>query len=1243
MFGNLFEEDEEGFSPVTVDKRVDKGKDAEPPPARGTVNLSGIRNQGGTCYLNSLLQTLLFTPEFREELFRLGPDELGCLEDKDKPEAKVRVIPLELQRLFAELLLLDQQTASTAQLTDSFGWTSREESSQHDVQELNRILFSALESSLVGTSGSDLIHRLYHGVVVNQIVCKECGNVSEREEDYLDLTVSVSGLGGLEEALWSMFVEEEVFDGNNLYRCSRCNVLVKATKSAKLRKLPPFLTVSLLRFSFDFAKCERFKETGRYTFPLSANLKPFCEQAEQPDSEYTYELFSVIIHKGGCHGGHYHVYIKDIDELGHWEMPEEEPKPKFPKAQAKVSEPVLVHEDPLSVLTTILSQEASRTVLVDQLGQKLLDKIGISWNKKFRKQHGPIGKFLQSQSDVFLLVSNGTRVTLKATTPTVAGGDAAPESQAAEEGPGAGDGPHWFDLNDSTVTPIHERDIQKQFQGKESAYMLFYRKAGLLRPQEAKQNRGYTVPPHLLQMAQEENVTLQQRRWGEYDASANTVQVRLHLAPQYRLENGALQPKAAAEDTVTLSFDRRRTVGDFRLAVYQMQDLWEGDMALTVARKLPAGLHLYNTLTDDAQSLYAVGVSDGSDLFVWNGREVSGAPLRMGCEWEPVLLTLLRACDEAAGDGGVAGSSALMPEPRGFPGGATLGALRQAVGPEDTLLCREESRPGCEGGGGSGWRVFPPADMQRTLKELALKDGDSLLVLEPQVFDTSLFSLTGDTVTVTTPSDCRWLQVESHLCAARGAQGEGGEDEGARKQAKISASGSTLLSEVKLSAIEELKLQDQFKGVPCCLRQADRTGKLLPPVREDMTVREAGIKLMTSLVLCPGAAPGPHQLFLYFTVSPPVGTEAEMEIIVEETITVKECLRLMLNAAGLEGECWHLRKMDWCEELGDALTDEDSSLGELSVAGGDTLVVTEGRLPPKGFLKMPVWLLMEQGDQGNHIGNDLDNHQGEPSTTGEGGCGAAMQFVGHVEISVEAALDDLKIQVLTLPPLHDLCVPSPAFLRVWLLESRRPGRILRGNLQPLQKLKLASGTELCVQRLQKEENLGPKELLLNVQIGIPGERSYYPSQEVVWDTGRDGSARGLRQAIAAHCSLCPDSLIIAKYCPEKYSWMVISSWTQQVSKRKKKKKTESLLGAPFHLRDGDVIGGKNLLIDSNREFSTPEDELGQQRLQEEAGTWAKGGQSGIVGPHLEVALECKGSRKSRKPEVALSINVGMFR
>lgn len=111
------------------------------------------------------------------------------------------------------------------------------------------------------------------------------------------------------------------------------------------------------------------------------------------------------------------------------------------------------------------------------------------------------------------------------------------------------------------------------------------------------------------------------------------MELRLHLAPSYRLENGALQPiTKELHGSTTLSFDRRKTVGDLRLAIYQvmwvffflalaikaeqndgiyffpsanmnafekMQELWEGDMALTVAKSLAAGLHLTNTLTGE--------------------------------------------------------------------------------------------------------------------------------------------------------------------------------------------------------------------------------------------------------------------------------------------------------------------------------------------------------------------------------------------------------------------------------------------------------------------------------------------------------------------------------------------------------------------------------------------------------------------------------------------------------------------
>uniref|UniRef100_A0A8C4EDD4 Ubiquitin carboxyl-terminal hydrolase n=1 Tax=Dicentrarchus labrax TaxID=13489 RepID=A0A8C4EDD4_DICLA len=947
MFGNLFEEEEEeGFASTSSRGRVAKGGE-EPPPPRGRSNLCGIKNQGGTCYLNSLLQTLLFTPEFREELFNLGPEELGCLEDKDKPGAKVRVIPLELQRLFSSLLLVDQQCASTANLTDSFGWNSSEGTNQHDVQELNRILFSALEHSLVGTTGSTFIHRLYHGTIVNSIVCKECGNVSQRQEDFLDLTVCVCGVSSLEDALWNMFVEEELFEGNNLYRCAQCDRLVTAAKSAKLRKLPPFMTMSLLRFSFDFAKCERYKETGRYSFPFTINLQPFCEQTDGEDSDYSYELFSVIIHKGGCYGGHYHVYIRDIDQLGHWEPPE-------------VCEPKLQEDDPLSVLTAIIAQEPSTSVLLDQLGQKLMDKIGSSWSKKFRKHYGPIGK-------VFLVSFPAEQTTNSdPSTPSDPGAD---EQQSKPEQEGS----HWFDLNDSTVTSIRESDIEKQFQGKESAYMLFYRKTQLHRPSEALNNPQYKVPLHLIQMAQEENIKMQQMR-EEFEATNNTVELRLHLAPSYRLENGALQPISREQNgSTTLSFDRRKTVGDLRLAIYQMQELWEGDMALTVAKSLPAGLHLYNTVTGESHE----------------------------CK--------------------------VPQEDRSF------------------------------------------------------------------------------TNVVTT----FWLWYSLQMTVS-----------------------------------------------PCTV--------------------QAFIQTLTCLLCWPGNIKCHTGIF---------------RIIYE----FLPCFFIILTTT---------------------FYSQDASLSELKISNGDSLVVTEGQLPPKQMLEA-----VTAGETESHPPPLCASNMAE------------LRSVGQVEISDEATLEDLKTQVLTLPALQDVCVPTTAFMRLWQLEERRLARILRGQQLTLRKMKLTSGTDLCVQQLLKEEDLGPKEVLLNIKMAVPGERCYYPPEELVWDASRDSSPRSLRTCLAAHYSLSPDSLLLAKHQPDKHTWEEISNWSQQVSKKKKKKKAESLLGAPFHLKDGDTVGIKNLLIDNNRDFVTVEDEQGQQRLRE-----GQAANSDGVGPQKKTGLT-----KSRKPEVALSINVGVFR
>lgn len=62
MLDGLFSEDD-----CVSTRHIEPSKFSihSPPRPRYQCGLAGISNQGATCYLNSLLQTLLLTPEFR--------------------------------------------------------------------------------------------------------------------------------------------------------------------------------------------------------------------------------------------------------------------------------------------------------------------------------------------------------------------------------------------------------------------------------------------------------------------------------------------------------------------------------------------------------------------------------------------------------------------------------------------------------------------------------------------------------------------------------------------------------------------------------------------------------------------------------------------------------------------------------------------------------------------------------------------------------------------------------------------------------------------------------------------------------------------------------------------------------------------------------------------------------------------------------------------------------------------------
>ena len=226
------------------------------------------------------------------------------------PKVKERRIPKELQILFARLQSADANAQSTKKLTDCFG-AGFSAGVQHDVHELNRILFDRIEKQLRGTKIQGMINHLYRGTVVNRIVCKSCGHKSEREEDFLDVSLIVGDFKNVEDSL-SAFVEDEELSGNNLYECGGCNKKCEALKGVRFRTLPPLLILSLSRFEYDKQTWQRVKNMKRFPFPrVLDNMSLYMDEPDK--SVDAYELFGVVIHRGREAGhGHYHAYLLDV-------------------------------------------------------------------------------------------------------------------------------------------------------------------------------------------------------------------------------------------------------------------------------------------------------------------------------------------------------------------------------------------------------------------------------------------------------------------------------------------------------------------------------------------------------------------------------------------------------------------------------------------------------------------------------------------------------------------------------------------------------------------------------------------------------------------------------------------------------------------------------------------------------------------------------------------------------------------
>ncbi|TYI80378.1 hypothetical protein E1A91_D05G083500v1 [Gossypium mustelinum] len=220
----------------------------------------GLKNQGATCYMNSLLQTLYHIPYFRKAVYHMPTTE------NDMPSGS---IPLALQSLFYKLQYSDSSVA-TKELTKSFGWDTYDSFMQHDVQELNRVLCEKLEDKMKGTVVEGTIQQLFEGHHMNYIECINVDYKSTRKESFYDLQLDVKGCRDV-YASFDKYVEVERLEGDNKYQAEQYG-LQDAKKGVLFIDFPPVLQLQLKRFEYDFMRDTMVKINDRYEFPLQLDL-----------------------------------------------------------------------------------------------------------------------------------------------------------------------------------------------------------------------------------------------------------------------------------------------------------------------------------------------------------------------------------------------------------------------------------------------------------------------------------------------------------------------------------------------------------------------------------------------------------------------------------------------------------------------------------------------------------------------------------------------------------------------------------------------------------------------------------------------------------------------------------------------------------------------------------------------------------------------------------------------------------
>jgi len=273
---------------------------------RSFCGYSGLRNLSNTCYLNSLFTQLYMNVGFRRFI-------LNARITNPRSQQLLR----ETQILFANLQDSRRRFVDPQNCVDQI--TTYEEQpidihNQMDVDEFYNLLFDRWEAQFTFESDKKALRSIYGGQLVQQVKSKECEHISERIEPFSAIQCDIKGKSGLEESLQA-YVDGEIMEGDNKYKCSTCDRHVDAVKRACLKDLPDNLIFHLKRFDFNLRLLQRSKINDYFPFPDKIDMHPYTvEHLSNPSGSAQtdiFELVGVLVHSGTAETGHYYSFIRE--------------------------------------------------------------------------------------------------------------------------------------------------------------------------------------------------------------------------------------------------------------------------------------------------------------------------------------------------------------------------------------------------------------------------------------------------------------------------------------------------------------------------------------------------------------------------------------------------------------------------------------------------------------------------------------------------------------------------------------------------------------------------------------------------------------------------------------------------------------------------------------------------------------------------------------------------------------------